>query len=76
MTIRPPQHDRRASSRPREGDQQVCPRCGAALRFSQRVLWLRPPGVLEPAWTCDNTGCGYQSFVRHTAPFAPPHGDN
>ncbi|MCU1384701.1 MAG: hypothetical protein JWL71_3398 [Acidobacteria bacterium] len=60
----PSQSDRRGANRPHEGDIHVCPRCGAALRFSDRTLWLRTTGLLEPAWACDNTACGYQAFVR------------
>jgi hypothetical protein len=64
----PPSPERRSATRPREGQIRVCPRCGGTLRFSERTLWLRAPGVLEPAWACDNSACGHYDFVRRGEP--------
>ena len=60
------QTERRAASRPRNGDAQRCPHCGTGtMEFSERV---RLGGVATPAWTCDNPTCSVPcSLVRRTA---------
>lgn len=55
--------DRRAATRPRNGDAQRCPHCATGtMEFSERV---RLNGVATPAWTCDNPTCSIPcSLVR------------
>jgi hypothetical protein len=46
--------ERRASTRPVNGETALCPHCGATLEFSER---FRFDGRMTPAWVCENPAC-------------------
>jgi hypothetical protein len=61
--IRP---ERRQPSRLTNGTLRPCPDCGGLLEFRESYLVFRPERrQAEPAWVCQNRGCGYREFVRH-----------
>jgi hypothetical protein len=69
-------HDRRAATRPANGDSAPCPSCKTGtLEFNERyrIALVTDRTVVLPAWICDRPLCRYWHPVRSGDPALTLH---